>query len=283
MKVEPNLDTTPAVGPASERLDYLEFTPAQKQFLERWRIIVPPVVGANSALIIQPGKVRQRILRFEMTQRMVETARLFMEEGLSLRDMSAKLGRSRESISSDLNKILYMWQIQIGDSVEFWVARELTTLARVESEAWAAWEQSLQRKGKIKRVSYFRRGKDRLGRGMPRMSPGTPPLDRFEDAGDERRAYKEEHILEEATGDPRYLDLIRRIVEQRAMMMGLNRPIKIAPTDPSGEEPYGISDPERAQRIAAILDSARARRDQLAQPGGEAEEGSQADELEPMA
>lgn len=46
---------------------------------------------------------------------------------------------------------------------------------------------------------------------------------------------------------------------------------KLAPTDPSGKKEYaGLTDDERAARIAAILERARARRDGSTDPDGEA-------------
>lgn len=65
-------------------------------------------------------------------------------------------------------------------------------------------------------------------------------------------------------GDLRAIDRAIRIMERRAAYRGLDAPKKVAPTDPGGTQPYsdprGLTDDQRAERIAAILDAARARR-----------------------
>ena len=59
-------------------------------------------------------------------------------------------------------------------------------------------------------------------------------------------------------------------VKTMAVIFGLNAPTKIAPTDPTGEKEYeSLTDEERASRIAAIFDAARARRDGSASEAGE--------------
>lgn len=67
-----------------------------------------------------------------------------------------------------------------------------------------------------------------------------------------------------------------KIMERRAKLLGLDGPIKIAPTDPGGTEPYEppTDDDEIARRIAALLDRARARRDRAAAgPAGSGDAG----------
>jgi len=69
-------------------------------------------------------------------------------------------------------------------------------------------------------------------------------------------------------GDLEALDRAIRISESRRRLLGLDMPVKVAPTDPQGQREYVAGDDERAARIAAILDAARERRDrQPAAPG----------------
>jgi hypothetical protein len=64
------------------------------------------------------------------------------------------------------------------------------------------------------------------------------------------------------SGNPAFLEGVLKCVNKRCELLGLDAPKKIAPTDPTGEKEYvGLTDDERAARIAAILDAARARRD----------------------
>lgn len=66
-------------------------------------------------------------------------------------------------------------------------------------------------------------------------------------------------------GDVVSIDRALRIMERRAKLLGLDMPLKVAPTDPSGDVPYDpITDTERADRLAEILQRARDRRDREA-------------------
>jgi hypothetical protein len=70
------------------------------------------------------------------------------------------------------------------------------------------------------------------------------------------------------TGDTEALDRCLQIIRQRMILEGLNV-TKIAPTDPTGEKEFsgGLTDEERAARLTALLDRARARRDGQAAAG----------------
>jgi hypothetical protein len=66
------------------------------------------------------------------------------------------------------------------------------------------------------------------------------------------------------------LDRVLRIMERRSKFLGLDAPTKVAPTTPEGDAPYeALTDEERAARVVALLDAARARRNgQAAQEKG---------------
>jgi hypothetical protein len=56
------------------------------------------------------------------------------------------------------------------------------------------------------------------------------------------------------------LGIVLRAIKQEAEMLGLDAPQKVAPTDPTGKDPYqGLSDEERVAKILALLERARAR------------------------
>jgi hypothetical protein len=56
------------------------------------------------------------------------------------------------------------------------------------------------------------------------------------------------------------LETVLKCVTQQRKIMGIDAPVKIAPTSPDGEKPYeSLSDEERVARLAAILDAARER------------------------
>jgi len=54
-------------------------------------------------------------------------------------------------------------------------------------------------------------------------------------------------------GDLDALGKVLKIMERRAKLLGLEAPTKIAPTDPSGEHEFHLSEDERIRRTAAIL------------------------------
>lgn len=62
--------------------------------------------------------------------------------------------------------------------------------------------------------------------------------------------------------DPRAADTLVRIAERRSRLLGLDAPTKLEVDDTGG-----LTDDERAARIASILDSARARKARPAPPG----------------
>jgi hypothetical protein len=69
------------------------------------------------------------------------------------------------------------------------------------------------------------------------------------------------------------IDRALRIAERRANLLGLDKPKKVAPTDPEGDKPYGneysdLSDAERMERIMALVERARERRDAKALGAG---------------
>jgi hypothetical protein len=54
------------------------------------------------------------------------------------------------------------------------------------------------------------------------------------------------------------LGIVLRAIKQEAEMLGLDAPHKVAPTDPSGKEPYqGLTDEERVAKIMSLLERAR--------------------------
>lgn len=60
------------------------------------------------------------------------------------------------------------------------------------------------------------------------------------------------------------------VEKSRIELLGLNAPTKIAPTNPAGDKPYEpLTNEERASRIIAIVDQARARGAGSAAPDGD--------------
>ena len=145
--------------------------------------------------------------------------------------IGTQIGCSQSQVSAYLRKLYKRWETAASANIDKLKARELARLDKVEVEAWAAWERS-QADAETETTSTFD-GKI------------TTTLKR-----------------EGQVGDPRFLDVVNRCIAQRCKIIGVEAPQKIAPTDPTGTKEYeSLTDAERAARLAAIFDAARARRD----------------------
>jgi hypothetical protein len=133
--------------------------------------------------------------------------------------IAQELGTSQAQIAADLKKIRKAWQ---ESSIrDFDAARdlELERLARIEREAWAAWQRSQQ----------------------PSQSATV---------NGEAGSQKAKRTVKHQYGDPRFLDIALRCNEARRKLLGIDAPVKIAPTTPDGQ-PLTIE--ERRIHINAIL------------------------------
>ncbi|MDO6466793.1 hypothetical protein [Neptunomonas phycophila] len=170
----------------------------------------------------------------DIENRRSEVARQYLQ-GTYQCDIAVAVGVSVPTIERDLRVIRDRWiksAIRDFDQIR---AEQLAKLDLIESQLWEQWQRSCEtiiktRKEKREATKF----------------PGT------------------NNTIEkiEQSGDPRYMMGILNIIERRCKLMGLDAPTKVAPTDPSGTKPYdGLTDNDAAQRIAALLDQARTRRD----------------------
>ena len=146
------------------------------------------------------------------------------------------LGISRSQVQYDLADIRKQWRESRLASRDDMVAQELQKLKRLEQEHWDAWDRS---RGKKKRSTQEER-RVALVTGDP-LKKGEPHVVES----------KSQLVTEERNGDPRHLDAIRAIVADRRKLLGLDPPTKIAPTDPSGENPYSGMGAEELRKLAA--------------------------------
>ncbi len=133
--------------------------------------------------------------------------------------IAQELGTSQAQIAADLKKIREAWrESSIRD---FDAARdlELERLARIEREAWAAWQRSQQ----------------------PSQSATVDG---------EAGSQKAKRTVKHQYGDPRFLDIALRCNEARRKLLGIDAPVKVAPTTPDGQ-PLTVE--ERRIHINAIL------------------------------
>lgn len=135
--------------------------------------------------------------------------------------IAAELGVRQSTVCSDLKYVGTAWrESAIRD---FDAARdvELERLARIEREAWAAYERSQQ-----------------------------PAQTATVDGQAGSNSQKAKRTVRHQYGDPRFLEVILHCGEARRQLLGLDAPTKIAPTTPDGR-PLTVD--ERRVHINAIL------------------------------
>jgi len=114
---------------------------------------------------------------------------------------------SLKTVHDDIRRLLKEWQNERLEDTEERVTAELARLDLVIREAWQQWEQSKQDKD-VKRTKR---------KGLPKLD-----ADGKEDGL--LTAYVEQvRDTEFGKGDPRYLDIILKALEQRRRLLGLDR------------------------------------------------------------
>lgn len=108
-----------------------------------------------------------------------------------------------KTVFNDINAVLAEWKKQQFTDISNYMQLELKKLDKIEIELWTAWENSKgsKRKTKIKNGT--------INNGIA--------------TGGELA----ERSLETTNGDPRYLDLLLKVQERRAKLLGYNAPLKV--------------------------------------------------------
>lgn len=133
------------------------------------------------------------------------------------RDNGLEYTVTYKTVFNDINAILADWKKQQFTDINKYMQLELKKLDKIEVELWAAWENSKgsKRKTKIKGGSI----NDSIASGGELA----------------------ERSLETTNGDPRYLDLLLKVQERRAKLLGYNAPVKVNVYNepPKEESPAG--------------------------------------------
>lgn len=123
-----------------------------------------------------------------------------------------------KTIFLDINQVLVEWKKERFESIDNYIQLELKKLDKMEVELWSAWEnsKSIKRKTKI------------IGGTINENSVSGGVLDSRQ--------------LETTNGDPRYLDLLLKVQERRAKLLGYNAPVKldVYSQPPKEESPAGV-------------------------------------------
>lgn len=166
-------------------------------------------------------------------------------------EIAAELGVSISTVSRLLTSTAALVSAQMKANIDQIRAQQVERHEFIAIEAIGAWEKSKQAKGTVTRKS-----------GRAKASKD----------GDEAVSAEETTTrAENQTGDPRYLTVAMAALDAQRKLQGLDAPMKVANTDPEGNDKPNAPPPDTADtvartavRIAALLDAARARRDAAA-------------------
>lgn len=130
---------------------------------------------------------------------------------------------SLDMVRRDLQEVRAQWRKSALIDFDAAKQEQLAKLDMMECQTWTQWLRSCE--------NYAKKTTGVDSRGT---------IDKTE-TGDQ-------------SGDPRYMNVLLSIIERRCKLLGLDAPQKIAPTDPTGKEPYSIPTSEEAEkRIAELI------------------------------
>lgn len=168
------------------------------------------------------------------------TASLYLR-GNSQQSIAERIGVTREQIKYDLKAIQKRWQDKTTINLDAAKQKELARIDELEREYWQAWDASKGEKTKQRQESN---GKD--SEGKPRIIKAVMEKDQM-------------------LGNPAFLAGVQWCISERCKLLGIYAPAKQEMSGPNGgpieTKDITLDDTERASRIAALLDKARARRD----------------------
>lgn len=166
-------------------------------------------------------------------------------KGYAYREIATKLNEhnrqkgltyelSYKTIFMDINQVLIEWKKERFREVDNYIQVELRKLDKMEVELWEAWEKSKSGKRKTK------------------IAGG-----KIED-GQIKGGDLDSRQLEDTNGDPRYLDLLLKVQERRAKLLGYNAPVKldVCSIPPKEEAPAGAKYDANTLPIEMLVDIA---------------------------
>jgi hypothetical protein len=161
---------------------------------------------------------RIRTRKLAIAQRRQQVAKLYLQ-GKGQTEIAQELNLTQATISRDLEHVRTAWRESSIRDFDAQRDLEIARLNAIETEAWAAWERSQQ--------------------------PAQTAV--VSGAAGSQTAKR---TLRHQCGNPRFLELALRCNEERRKLLGLDAPLKIAPTMPDGR-PLTIE--QRRTHIFAIM------------------------------
>lgn len=153
-------------------------------------------------------------------------ARLYVK-GTSQIEIGRQLGVSQGQVSNDLKRLLKRWEETRLNEIDRYKHEQLLRINMIEEEMWSAWEKS--------KIS----GKKTVSKGKSgEFESGKDPLTGKTVTKDDYEKYwrvGEQEELPEGKGDMQYMNGIMWCTQERAKIVGLYAPKKVAATDPTGE------------------------------------------------
>lgn len=150
------------------------------------------------------GRTPRTDVRIEKRRQRV--AELYLQ-GWTQAAIAQDLAVSQATISADLKGVRLEWRDSRIRDFDEAVGMELKKIELVEREAWAAWARS-QQPSEATRIVQGEGGKH------------------------------VEKSVRQQVGNPRFLEQIHKSVAARRALLGLDAPVRIAPTSPDGTETY---------------------------------------------
>ena len=143
------------------------------------------------------------------------------KRGYSYREMRAEVmsrlalkSYSLETLKKDIDSLLEEWRATRIEDLDLALQLELERIDTLVKEAWAAWEKS---KEDYKRKKMKQQGVPGQPEGEGGGNEGEIVTVKMEQAQEEIIMY----------GDPRYLDVINRLLMERRKLLGLYSPVKM--------------------------------------------------------
>lgn len=141
---------------------------------------------------------------------------------------------SFQQVFSDIKSAMIDWKRENTDMIDSFVTLELAKLDKIEKELWESWERS------------------KNGRRKTEIEGGNLTN------GSVRGGNLKKRVLETGDGDPRYLDLLLKVYERRAKLLGYNAPVKldVCSVPPKEEAPAGTKYDANTLPIEMLVDIA---------------------------
>ena len=170
------------------------------------------------------------------------------KRGYNFREMRSEVMRrldlatySLETVHKDVCRLLEEWKKHRISKIDQIVQLELQRNDTIIKEAWEAWDKS--------KTDYERRSAKQYG------TPGK------EDGGEERISttkIQQRREMVRKNGDPRYLELILKVQERNAKLLGYDKPIKvdIYSALPKEESPAGVQYDVNALPVDMLVEMA---------------------------